>query len=225
MKRAPHYIAVEGPLRVGKSRLVGALADSLHATQLLDVTDNPHLGDFYRGRPSAAFRAQMHFLLERARRIQAAQVDASRTPIVADFMLEKDKLFACICLDDAELAIYENYYQYFKRQAPQPDLTVYLKATAGALRARLATEKDGMEARVSDVYLEGAVQAYDHFFQHYRVPMSSSLTRPTRTSSSLPRTSRAFLQTSRSLSQAPSSSCHWSHSGDLSRQERSCQCP
>ncbi len=168
MKRAPHYIAVEGPLRVGKSRLVGALADSLHATQLLDVTDNPHLGDFYRGRPSAAFRAQMHFLLERARRIQAAQVDASRTPIVADFMLEKDKLFACICLDDAELAIYENYYQYFKRQAPQPDLTVYLKATAGALRARLATEKDGMEARVSEVYLEGAVQAYDHFFQHYR---------------------------------------------------------
>ena len=101
---AARYIAVEGPLRVGKSSLARALADRLQARTLFDAEDNPHLEEFYKGSPGAAFRAQMHFLFERYRQLSEAQVAASQRPVVADYLFEKDKLFAYLNLTDDEVA-------------------------------------------------------------------------------------------------------------------------
>lgn len=168
MKKAPHYIAIEGPFRVGKSKLARALAEHVRGREILDSADNPHLEGFYRGRPGAAFRAQMHFLVGRFRQLSEAGVDQSHGPVVADYMIEKDKLYAYLNLDDGEVRIYNSYYRYFKDRLPVPDLTVYLKASAETLRDRLATDRSALEAKVSDAYLEGAVRAYDHFFDRYK---------------------------------------------------------
>ena len=168
MRKAPHYIAIEGPLRVGKTKLASALADHLRGRKILDVDGNRHIQAFYRGRPGAAFRAQMEFLMGRFRQLSDSAIEQSHVPVVADFMIEKDKLFAYLNLDDDEIAIYDTYYRYFKDQLPRPDLTVYLKATPESIRERLETETEGIESRISDSYLEGAVRAFDHFFNHYK---------------------------------------------------------
>lgn len=168
MRKAPHYIAIEGPLRVGKTKLALALAKHIRGREVLDVEGNPHLEAFYRGRAGAAFRAQMHFLIGRYHKLTDAQIDRSHIPVVTDFLFEKDKLFAFLNLDDDEIAIYNPYYTLFKSKLPTPDLTVYLKTTPERLRARLADGKARLEARISDAYLEGAVQAYDHFFSRYK---------------------------------------------------------
>ena len=168
MRKAPHYIAIEGPLRVGKTKLAVALATHIRGREILDVEANPHLEGFYRGRAGAAFRAQMHFLFGRYDRLTDAQIERSHIPVVTDFLFEKDKLFAYLNLDDDEIAIYDPYYKLFKTQLPAPDLTVYLKTTPERLRTRLTEERAGLEARISDAYLEGAVQAYDHFFSRYK---------------------------------------------------------
>lgn len=169
MRKAPHYIAIEGPLRVGKTRLARALADQIHGRKILDAKDNPYLEAFYRGRPGAALRAQMHFLFERFRQLKDADIERSHMPVVTDYMFEKDKLYAYLNLEDDEIALYNTYYQFLKEQLPNPDLTVYLKATPEVIRAHLASGRPGLEARISAAYLEGAVRAYDHFFSRYKL--------------------------------------------------------
>ena len=168
MRKAPHYIAIEGPLRVGKTHLARSLADHIHGREILDAKDNPYLESFYRGRQGAAFRAQMHFLFSRFRQLKDANIEGSHMPVVADYMFEKDKLFAYLNLEDDEIALYNSYYQFFKEQLPNPDLTVYLKTTPETIRERLASGQAGLEARISAAYLEGAVRAYDHFFNRYK---------------------------------------------------------
>ncbi len=167
MRKAPHYIAIEGPLRVGKTMLAKELASHTHAREILDLRDNPHLESFYRGRPGAAFRTQMHFLVERYRRLSEAGIEQSHMPVVTDFLFEKDKLFAYLNLDDDEVSTYDPYYTHFKDQLPNPDLTVYLKASPEFIRERLLSDRAGIEAKISDAYLQGAVQAFDHFFSRY----------------------------------------------------------
>ena len=168
MRRAPHYIAVEGPLRVGKTKLAKALAAHIHGRTVLDVPDNPHIEGFLTGRSGAAFRAQMHFLIGRYEQLSGAAITRSQMPIVTDFLFEKDKVFACLNLDDDEMGVYDTYYSHFKRQLPDPDLTIYLKASAESLLERLSSERTGLEARISAAYLEGAVRAFDHFFSRYK---------------------------------------------------------
>src|SRR5690348_18483371 len=90
----PRYIAVEGPIRVGKSTLAKALAENLHARRIFDVEDNPFLRDFYDEKPGAAFRAQMYFLYERHRRLIEARPEDGGAPLVSDFLFQKDKIFA-----------------------------------------------------------------------------------------------------------------------------------
>jgi deoxyguanosine kinase len=164
----PRYIAIEGPVRVGKSSLARLVAERLQARVLHDTEDNPFLKDFYAGRPGAAFQAQMHFLIHRYRQLQAAGIQASRTPVVADYIFEKDKLFACITLTDEELAVYERYYDLLKERLPTPDLVVYLQATPEVLRKRIARKDIKSESRISDDYLHEVVRAYEHFFSHYK---------------------------------------------------------
>src|SRR5689334_4549407 len=104
---APRSIAIEGPIRVGKSTLARVLADRLHARRVSDPEDNPFLADFYKEKPGSAFRAQMYFLIERHRRIREAQESDVPAPLVSDFLFEKDKIFAYINLDNEELKLYE----------------------------------------------------------------------------------------------------------------------
>ena len=164
----PHHIAIEGPVRVGKTSLARLVADRLRARALLDNESNPFLKDVYSGRPGAAFKAQMFFLIARYRQIKNASIGTSHSPVVADYLFEKDKIFASINLTDEELGVYDSYYVLLKEQLPAPDLVIYLQATPEVLRRRIARKDIASEADISDEYLHEVVRAYEHFFSHYR---------------------------------------------------------
>src|SRR5258708_16708585 len=102
----PRSIAIEGPIRVGKSTLAGIVADRLHGGRVFDPEDNPFLADFYREKPGSAFRAQLYFLIERHRRMMEAQ-QGDAAPLVSDFLFEKDKIFAYINLDNEAFKLYD----------------------------------------------------------------------------------------------------------------------
>ena len=165
----PRFIAVEGPMRVGKSTLAALLAGRLRASLLADVVDNPFLDPFYSGKSGAGFAAQLYFLMERYQ--QWHTLDLSSTAhrlVISDYLFEKDKIYAYLNLNDAELKLYEQYYGLLAEQVPIPDLVVYLQAKAETLRKRIGLKDVAMEHEVSDEYLEELVQAYDHFFHHYK---------------------------------------------------------
>ena len=164
----PRYIAVEGPIRVGKSTLAQILAERLNAQRVMEPDSNPFLPAFYEGERGAAFQTQFAFLVRRFEALQALDVGPrSRRVVVADFLFEKDKLFACLNLSDQELDTYNRYYNYFREQLPTPDLVIYLQATPAVLKKRLKKKNAPGERAVSDEYLEEVVKAYEHFFFHY----------------------------------------------------------
>ncbi len=165
---AARYIAIEGPLRVGKSSLARALAERVRARTVLDTEQNPFLGEFYKGSPGAGFRAQMWFLIERYRQLSESAIERSHSPVVADYLFEKDKLFAYLNLTDSEVSVYDLYYQHFKDNLPQPDLVIYLKANSEVLRERINRKGLPSEAKISNAYLQETVRAYEHFFSHYK---------------------------------------------------------
>jgi deoxyguanosine kinase len=162
----PHSIAIEGPIRVGKSTLARILADRLHARRVVDPEDNPFLVDFYKEKPGSAFRAQMYFLIERHRRLSEVQQN-DMAPLVSDFLFEKDKIFAYINLDNEELKVYERYFEMFAANLKPPDLVIYLQATPEVLRERIAKKQSPPEKHISHAYLEEVVRAYEHFFFRY----------------------------------------------------------
>jgi len=165
----PHFIAVEGPIRVGKTTLADILAERLNADRMRDVDDNPFLKGFYNEKPGTAFTSQMYFLVERFRQFRALDVSASANrTVVSDYIFEKDKIFAYLNLNDAELQLYEQYYQLFAEQAPIPDLVIYLQAKPEMLKRRIEKKNVPFESRISEEYLEAVVNAYEHFFFHYR---------------------------------------------------------
>ncbi len=165
--KPPRYIAVEGPIRVGKSTLAKILADRLHARRVFDCEDNPFLADFYREKPGAAFRAQMYFLLERHRGLHEAHAVEAPGALVADFLFEKDKIFAYLNLDNEELKLYEQYFELLAAGLPAPDLVIYLQASPEVLRGRIAKKAAPAETQISREYLEEVVRAYEHFFFRY----------------------------------------------------------
>lgn len=165
--KAPRYIVVEGPIRVGKSTLAQVLADRMHARRVFDCEDNPFLAGFYREERGAAFAAQMYFLWERQRRLREATIPDMSGALVADFLFEKDKVFAYLNLDNEELKLYERYYESLAAEMPKPDLVIYLQAKPEVLRARIAKKGAQAESRISPEYLTEVVRAYEHFFFHY----------------------------------------------------------
>jgi deoxyguanosine kinase len=165
----PRFIAIEGPIRVGKTSLADILADQLYALRLRDVENNPFLEDFYQDKPGAAFQAQLYFLLERYRQLRALDLAANANrAVVSDYLFEKDKLFAYINLANAELDLYNRYYELFAEQVPVPDLVIYLQAKPETLRKRIAKKHVPIEHQISAEYLEEVVKAYEHFFFHYK---------------------------------------------------------
>lgn len=165
--QSPRYIVIEGPLRVGKTTLAKILAERLHARRIYDVEDNPFLADFYKQKSGAAFRAQMYFLMERQKRIREALAVEAPGPILADFLLEKDRIFANLNLDDEELKLYERFYESLTADIPAADLVIYLQAKPEVLRARIAKKASREENHISLEYIEEVARAYEHFFFRY----------------------------------------------------------
>src|SRR6266851_1472585 len=164
----PRYIAVEGPIRVGKSTLARILAERLNAQRVMEPEANPFLDSFYEGDRGAAFQAQFTFLVRRFEQLQGLDLGArSQKIVVADFIFEKDKLFACLNLNDQELDTYNRCYNHFRDQLPTPDLVIYLQATPEVLKKRLKKKNAAGEKAISEDYLMEVVKAYEHFFFHY----------------------------------------------------------
>jgi deoxyguanosine kinase len=165
--KPPRHIVIEGPIRVGKSTLAEVLAEQLHARRIFDADDNPFLTDFYDEKPGSAFRAQMYFLYERYRRLLDTRPENNPTPIVSDFLFEKDKIFAYLNLEDEELKLYERYFEMLAPSVPAPDLVIYLQAKPEVLRKRVTKKADPAETQISPEYVEAVANAYEHFFFRY----------------------------------------------------------
>ena len=164
----PRYIAIEGPIRVGKSTLSSILASRLNAQSLIDPEQNSFLRAFYDGEAGAAFQAQFTFLIRRFEQLRALDLGPhSQKVVVSDFIFEKDKIFACLNLSDQELDTYNRYYNLFREQLPTPDLVIYLQATPEVLKKRLKKKNAPAEKAISEEYLQEVVKAYEHFFFHY----------------------------------------------------------
>jgi len=161
----PHFIAVEGPIRAGKSTLAQMLAETLRARRIVEPEDNPFLDRFYQGQPGMAFATQMWFLMQRHEQME--KVGDFSFPVVSDYLFEKDKIFAYINLNDAELALYNRYYQMFRAEIPTPELVIYLQASPEVLKQRLRRKNAPGERAISDRYIEQVAEAYEHFFFHY----------------------------------------------------------
>src|SRR2546423_8670768 len=159
----PRYIALEGPIRVGKSTLSGIIADRLHAQRITEPENNPFLAAFYEGEPGAGFQAQFAFLMARFEQLRALEHNPHKA-IVCDYMFEKDKLFACINLNDTELALYNRYYNHFREQLPTPDLVIYLQASPEVLKRRLQRKNAPGEAAVSGDADGDSGQGSESFF-------------------------------------------------------------
>ena len=165
------YIAIEGPIGVGKSALAERIAGRLEATAVLEDADNPFLSDFYGGRPGAALQAQLFYLLNRHRQLVALQQgNLFAQATVCDYLFDKDKIFAYLNLDDNELFIYQRLYDLLAKDIPVPDLVVYLQAPSQVLVKRLRERAKDPEHQALDPgadYLRELNEAYQHFFFHY----------------------------------------------------------
>jgi deoxyguanosine kinase len=164
-----HYIAVEGPIGVGKSSVVERLAERLEARTVMEEWgQNPFLTPFYEGKPGAAFQIELFFLLSRYRQQQElTQRTLFQRYTLSDYVFEKSKLFAFLNLDDSELLIYDKLYALLAEGVPRPDLVVYLQAPTEVLLRRIRTRGRPEEARLSEEYLAEVNRAYNHYFFHY----------------------------------------------------------
>jgi deoxyguanosine kinase len=165
------YIAIEGPVGAGKTALAERLGARLDANIIREETDNPFLADFYADRPGAALQAQLFFLLTRHRQqTSLRQADLFTQTTIADYLFDKDKIFAYLNLDDNELFIYQRLYDLLARDTPTPDLVVYLQAPTEVLLRRIHTRRRDPESvalQPDDEYLRELNEAYHHFFFHY----------------------------------------------------------
>ncbi len=165
----PRYIAVEGPIGVGKTTLAKRLANSFNYETLLeDAEENPFLERFYQDRKNAALPTQLFFLFQRARQLGALRQGDMFQPVrIADFLLEKDPLFAEVNLDEDELRLYQMVYQQLTIDAPTPDLVIYLQAPTDILLERVSQRGSGSEKYINVSYLSKLNDAYTQFFYYY----------------------------------------------------------
>jgi deoxyguanosine kinase len=170
-KQIPRYIAVEGPIGVGKTTLTKMLAETFNYKMLLETPEtNPFLERFYQNPKQYALPTQLFFLFERARKIQSMRQGDMFEPVtVADFLLEKDKLFAELNLDPDELALYNNINTHLAIDSPVPDLVIYLQAPMSVLHSRIQQLATGSRSDliIDKSYLSQLIDAYTTFFHFY----------------------------------------------------------
>jgi len=163
------YIVIEGPIGVGKTSLAKKLALEFNSELLLEkAEDNPFLALFYKNPRQYALSTQLHFLLQRAQQVQDfRQADLFQGSHIADFMVDKDPLFAQMTLNSDELELYQQIYAHLTLDAPQPDLVIYLQAPLAILRERIARRGIGYEQQIRDEYLLQLSESYTRFFHDY----------------------------------------------------------
>jgi deoxyguanosine kinase len=164
-----HYVVVEGPIGAGKTSLARALAQHLDADSLLEAPeDNPFLERFYEDIRRFALPTQLNFLFQRVDQIRGlTQLDMFRRQTIADFLLDKDPLFARLNLSDDEFALYDKVYSHLKPQTPTPDLVIYLQAPVMTLIDRVHKRGVGYERKISEQYLARLADAYSRYFYAY----------------------------------------------------------
>ncbi|MGQ9425774.1 deoxynucleoside kinase [Gilvimarinus sp. F26214L] len=165
----PRYIAIEGPIGVGKTSLAKNLAKTFGYETLLERTeDNPFLERFYQDQRTHALPTQLHFLFERAKQLQELRQGDMFEPVrIADFLIEKDQLFAQVTLNDDEFRLYQQVYDQLTLDTATPDIVVYLQAPVEILAERIRGRGNPAERYIDHAYLEGLNEAYTRFFHYY----------------------------------------------------------
>jgi deoxyguanosine kinase len=162
------HVAIDGPIGVGKTSLVEMLARRFHGTKILEDVDNPFLPEFYRKKKGSAFQTQLFFLLSRyQQQREMAQIDLFTTLVVADYHFPKDKIFACLNLDDSELMIYDKLYSLLADSVPKPDLVIYLQGSIETCLKRVKKAARSFEKGLTPDYLSQLIEAYNYYFYHY----------------------------------------------------------
>jgi deoxyadenosine/deoxycytidine kinase len=163
-----NYIAVEGPIGVGKSTLVNMLTERTDAVKVMEDVDNPFLDAFYADKQGSAFQAQIFFLLNRyQQQLELRQRDLFSDLVISDYFFAKDKIFAHLTLNNSELRIYGKLYDLLIPDIPLPDLVIYLQAETGALTKRIKSRGRALEKNINKEYVNEVNKAYNYFFFHY----------------------------------------------------------
>ena len=162
------HVAIDGPIGVGKTSLVELLSKRFHGTQILEDVDNPFLAEFYKKKKGSAFQTQLFFLLSRyQQQREIAQIDLFTTLVLADYHFPKDKIFACLNLDDSELLIYDRLYTLLAESVPKPDLVIYLQGSIETCMRRIKRRSRSIEKGITPEYLAQLIEAYNYYFYHY----------------------------------------------------------
>ena len=165
-----YYIAIEGPIGVGKTSLAELLSKELGARLVLeDFEDNPFLPDFYNDPERFGFQTQLFFLLQRYRQQQdLRQVDMFQKLLITDYMFVKDRLFASLNLDDKEMHLYDTVASLLERNIIRPDIVIYLQADTDVLMKNIAKRGRNMESNVTWEYIDALNQVYTEYFFRYQ---------------------------------------------------------
>jgi deoxyguanosine kinase len=163
------YIVIEGVIGVGKTSLARLLSERLQARLVLEeVEENPFLKDFYRDRARFAFQTQMHFLFSRFQQQRGLrQLELFQERMVADYLFQKDRIFAGLNLSERELALYERLIGWLELDVMKPDVVVYLQAGPDVLMERIGRRGRPFERDMEREYIRQLNEAYNHFFFHY----------------------------------------------------------
>jgi deoxyguanosine kinase len=163
-----HYVAVDGPIGVGKTTLVELLARRYEGVKILEDVDNPFLPDFYQDRPGAAFQTELYFLLSRFKQQQEiAQRELFDRLLVADYTFQKNRIFAYLNLTDDELMLFDKLFALLEPQVPVPDLVIHLVADVGTCMERIRRRARSFEKTIAENYLTELIDAYNHYYHYY----------------------------------------------------------
>jgi deoxyguanosine kinase len=167
------YLAVDGPIGVGKTTLVEKLCERFEGVKLLEDVGNPFLADFYKDRPGTAFQTQLYFLLSRFKQQQDLhQRGLFEKLVLADYTFYKDRIFAYLNLTDEELALYDKLYELLEPQVRTPDLVLYLVADVDTCMERIKRRQRSFERNISADYIAQLLDAYNHYYHYFdRAPL------------------------------------------------------
>ncbi len=163
-----HYLAVDGPIGVGKTTLVEMLTHRFEGVKLLEDVGNPFLADFYQDRPGAAFQTELYFLLSRYKQQQeTGQRELFDRLLVSDYTFWKNRIFAYLNLSDDELMLFDKLYALLEPQIPVPDLVIHLVADVETCMERIRRRARSVEKTISQEYLAELIDAYNHYYHYY----------------------------------------------------------